>query len=152
MRSSFVPLALGAMAMIGLPQLAAATTISGSYFEDTAPYSCVNTLVCGASFPTMPSALTGKFVEIESMNCRVSGQVAVAGIDFFITDEGSADFRRSQYLDPPVGAGYRTFNRPIRLKVAGGPPRQLRLALTLAATSNVATFGECNIVGTITTQ
>lgn len=128
---------------------AGATTISGTYFEDTAPISCANTNSCQLSFPVLPSTLTGKLVTFDMLNCSINSTQPAIHLAMLITDNG-ANGRREQYIDPPAGTGFRSFSRPIQLKVTGGPPRQMYLTFSFPGSTNAS--GDCNLIGTISTQ
>lgn len=126
-----------------------ATTVSGTYFEDTAMVSCGNINICQVHFPTLPSTLDGKFVRFEFLNCSLHSEDKIFKMSMFITDSGS-NRRRDQYMEPPAETGTSSFSREVALKVAGGPPR--RISLQFSKSTSTPTSATCNLVGTISTD
>jgi len=103
---------------------ASALTISGDYFEDTASINCANNVFnCQLPFPVLPSALTGKFVVIETVSCTVAAPGSIVRASMFITDNGTNP-RRTLFFTPPP-SGTLSFSGHVGQKVSGGPPRQM---------------------------
>lgn len=148
MRARTATILAAGLAIAASPTAAHATTISGTYYEDTASRSCPASTICEVQFPVLSTQLTGKFLRVDTLMCGFLGLdgASVQGSFMAISDAGS-NKRRTTYFDPPP-IGTMTFNRPVGQKVSGGPPRQLLYSVTLSKSVSTLILN-CTIVGTI---
>lgn len=126
-----------------------AYTLSDDYFEQEGYGNCLSGDYCAVEFPQLPAALTGKFLTVTEVSCFVRATQPLNYVQLAITDAGS-NVRRERNLNGNRFSGSFSFNQQVRLKVAGGPPRQLRIYL--GTNVNSSTSGDCTIVGTVTNQ
>jgi len=144
---------LSALALAAASLPASAYTLSDTYYEDTASSAgvCPDGYQCTISLP-LPAALTGKLLTIEWIDC--SGQTGagpISNVSYFVNDGSSASNRRYHGLsfERTPGSNVFSWNKPVKFKITGGPPRVFNIGFTGPNTWWSIT---CGIVGTISNQ
>jgi len=129
---------------------AGAVTVSGTYYEDTADVSCPNTDVsCALNFAVLPSSTTGQFLTLTGISCYMYLSQPWIGSVLRITDTG-ANERRPHFIEGNRLSGPVYPQRPLAVKISGGPPRQLKLLIVSSAPGTF--YAQCTIVGTLSSQ
>lgn len=147
MRSVVVALFAGLFTMPAVAPTRAAT-ISGNYFEDTANINCSNVFNCIMLFPVLPSALTGKFLLLDTVSCNVAAPGNIVSAYTFVTDAGTNPRRNIYLTAPPPGTS--SFSGHVGQKITGGPPRQIAVQVNTSVSGSIFVF--CTMVGTIVSQ
>lgn len=129
---------------------ASAATLAGTYYEDSADATCSPGQACTFNFAQFPAATAGKFITIEFVSCGMLTYSTWEYAAFWISDAGG-NLRRKQYLSTTRSAGSQTIMQQVKIKIAGGPPRQ-PVIKTMVASNSDGHQGNCTIVGTVTDQ
>lgn len=163
MRRVLAPV-LGTLGLIVSPGPSTAATISVTYYEDQISRNCndpSNNGICTLSFP-LSSAITGKLLNVQRIGCygSTSGRLTLG--HFRITDGPGINVRREHPLDKvnlsnEVGEEdtHFSFADDVRLKVTGGPPRNVEVVLEFRPIANGGTPTAsvlCSMVGEISNQ
>lgn len=136
-------------ALLSALSAAQATTVSGSYYEEEAETTCTLTAACHMTFPVLPASTNGMFLNLEEISCQFIGTQVPIGGRIYISDSG-ANARRAHYFDINAIKGTEEityFSEPLKHKLAGGPPRQLRIWFQFKAATEV--HMKCALVGSL---
>ncbi len=143
----FLALSAAGLILAASPAAQAQSVISGSYYELTLGDTCNNVINCNLTFPVLDASLAGQIITFTEISCQTTVTAGMADAQLVITDNG-VNPRRPHYVTVVRSAGRASFRDPLEMKVAGGPPRQMRLMMT-AQGSSATISAVCTLVGRI---
>lgn len=143
--------AASALALMAAATPAAAFTLSGSYYEDSASNTC-NSSSCDIAIP-LPAALTGSLLTLIDVGCIGFARKPLNQIGLLIADSpAGTNLRRSRPLNVPSQSalGNFSFSQQITYKITGGPPRHILVRLSQEGSDAIS--ASCAISGAVSAQ